>query len=94
MNLGRHQLIMLEIQLDYIDYLSQLIDELDEEIGIRLETYKEELELLDSIPRVNKRITQQTIESQFVVKKPSCHRCWTYHLTKGLYYTNQKTIIH
>ncbi|GAA0366495.1 IS110 family transposase [Bacillus horti] len=60
-NLVRHQLIMLEKQLDHIDYLNQLIDELDEEIDLRMEPYKEEIELLDTIPGVNKRTAQQIL---------------------------------
>lgn len=59
--LGPHQLLMIEKQLGHIDYLDDLIKELDEEIEKRMLPFSEDLELLDSIPGVGKRTAQQII---------------------------------
>jgi len=59
--LGPHQLLMMEKQLAHIDYLNELISELDEEIEKRMTPFTEELKLLDSIPGVGKRTTEQII---------------------------------
>lgn len=59
--LGAHQLLMIEKQLAHIDYLDELISELDEEIEKRMLPFSKDLELLDSIPGVGKRIAQQII---------------------------------
>ncbi len=59
--LGEHQVLMIEKQLGHIDYLDDLIKELDEEIEKRMLPFVEDLELLDSIPGVGRRIAQQII---------------------------------
>lgn len=59
--LGAHQLLMIQKQLGHIDYLDDLINELDVEIEKRMLPFSENLELLDSIPGVGKRIAQQII---------------------------------
>lgn len=59
--MGAHQLLMIEKQLNHIDYLDELISELDEEIEKRMLPFAEDLELLDSIPGVGKRTAQQII---------------------------------
>lgn len=59
--LGPHQLLMIEKQLGHIDYLDDLIKELDEEIEKRMLPFSEDLELLDSIPGVGKRTAQQIV---------------------------------
>lgn len=59
--LGPHQLLMIEKQLGHIDYLDDLIKELDEEIEKRMLPFSKDLELLDSIPGVGKRTAQQII---------------------------------
>jgi len=60
-HVGRHQLLMLEKQLAHIDYLNQLISELDEEIDVRMAPFVEDLKLLDTIPGVGKRTAEQII---------------------------------
>ena len=60
-HVGRHQLLMLEKQLAHIDYLNQLISELDEEIDARMAPFVEDLKLLDTIPGVGKRTAEQII---------------------------------
>lgn len=59
--LGAHQLLMLEKQLAHIDYLHELINELDEEIEKRMIPFTKDLELLDSIPGVGKRTAEQIL---------------------------------
>lgn len=59
--LGRHQFMMLEKQLDHIDYLTRLITELDEEIDSRMAPFEEDLELLDTIPGVGKQTAQHIL---------------------------------
>ena len=59
--LGEHQVLMIEKQLGHIDYLDDLIKELDEEVEKRMLPFVEDLELLDSIPGVGRRIAQQII---------------------------------
>ena len=52
---------MMEKQLAHIDYLHELISELDEEIEKRMTPFSEDLELLDSIPGVGKRNAEQIL---------------------------------
>lgn len=59
--LGPHQLLMLEKQLSHIDYLNEMIDELDEEIDKRMAPFEEDLRLLDTIPGVGKRTAEQIL---------------------------------
>lgn len=59
--LGPHQLLMLEKQLAHIDYLNELITELDTEIDIRMAPYTEDLRLLDTIPGVGKRTAEHIL---------------------------------
>ncbi len=59
--LGLHQLLMLEKQLSHIDYLNEMISELDEEIEKRMTPFAEDLKLLDSIPGVGKRTAEQIL---------------------------------
>lgn len=60
-NLGPHQLLMLEKQLGHVDYLAQLIAELDKEIYTRMAPMKEEIRLLDTIPGVALRTAEQIL---------------------------------
>jgi transposase len=59
--LGPHQLLMLEKQLAHIDYLNELISELDAEIDTRMIPFAEDLQLLDTIPGVGKRTAEQIL---------------------------------
>jgi len=58
--MGPHQKLMLGAQLRHIDYLDEEIGRLDEEIRKRLFPFEEDLELLDTIPGVERR-TAETI---------------------------------
>lgn len=59
--LGTHQLYMIEKQLAHIDYINELMNELDTEIEKRMIPFKDDLKLLDSIPGVGKRTAEQII---------------------------------
>lgn len=59
--LGAHQLLMIEKQLAHIDYVNELITELDTEIDKRMAPFAEDLKLLDSIPGVGKRTAEQIL---------------------------------
>ncbi|MCZ8514647.1 IS110 family transposase [Paenibacillus filicis] len=59
--LGAHQLLMIEKQLAHIDYVNELITELDTEIDKRMVPFAEDLKLLDSIPGVGKRTAEQIL---------------------------------
>ncbi len=59
--LEAHQLHMMEKQLAHIDYLNELISELDEEIEKRMTPFTEELKILESIPGVGRRTAEQII---------------------------------
>ncbi|TDF87526.1 IS110 family transposase [Paenibacillus piri] len=59
--LGAHQLLMIEKQLAHIDYLNELVTELDAEIDERMAPFADDLKLLDSIPGVGKRTAEQIL---------------------------------
>lgn len=59
--LGAHQLLMIEKQLAHIDYVNELLTELDTEIDKRMAPFAEDLKLLDSIPGVGKRTAEQIL---------------------------------
>jgi transposase len=53
-----HHTFMLTQHLSHIDYLDELLEQLNTEIGNRLSQYEEEIERLDHITGVNRRIAQ------------------------------------
>jgi transposase len=59
--IGKHQQFMLKNQLNHIEYLENQIKELDNEIGERLNSDKDDIERLDSIPGVGVQTAQQII---------------------------------
>lgn len=58
---GDHQKFILKNQLDHIEYLETQIKKLDLEIGARLHSAHQEIELLDSIPGVGIQTAQQLL---------------------------------
>jgi len=58
---GPHQRKLLATQLEHIDFLNSKIKELDQEVEERLRPFKEELELLDTIPGVAKRSAENIL---------------------------------
>jgi transposase len=74
-----HQRLMLKTILKHIDFLTEQIEMLDSEVEERMQTYQEDIERLDSIPGIARRMAEQILsEIGFDVKKqfPSAsHMC-------------------
>ena len=58
---GPHQKMMLSTQLSHIDFLNSQIGELDGEIEERMRPFEEELTLLETIPGVARRSSEEII---------------------------------
>ncbi len=58
---GPHQKMILSAQLKHIDFLDEQIKELDREIGERMHPFEQELELLDTIPGVGRRTSEEIV---------------------------------
>lgn len=56
--IGEHQKMILKSQLSHIDFLDSHIDELSKEIVRRLESDNEIIELLDTIPGINRKAAE------------------------------------
>ncbi|WP_257967887.1 transposase [Peribacillus deserti] len=56
-----HQRLMLKTILTHIDFLTDQIELLDNEIAERVSFYEEDIERLDSIPGIAKRMTEQIL---------------------------------
>ena len=52
---------MLKTILTHIDFLTEQIDMLDQEIAQRVSSYEEEIERLDSIPGIARRMAEQIL---------------------------------
>ena len=52
---------MLSEQLSHIDYLDEAIERLNAEIGERLRPFEEEIQLLDTVPGVNRQMAEKLI---------------------------------
>jgi len=59
--IGPHQKMMLETQLQHIDFLDEQIAKLDEEVRNRMLPFEEDLERLDTIPGVGRRAAEQIL---------------------------------
>lgn len=59
--IGHHQKLMLKTQLRHIDFLTDEIKRLDEEIKERMLPFEEDRELLDTIPGVGRRTAEQIL---------------------------------
>ncbi len=59
--LGDHQRFLISKQLEHIDYISNNIDSLDQEIDQRLESEAEQLHKLDGIPGVGRIVSQKIL---------------------------------
>lgn len=53
-----HHRFMLTEQLSHIDYLDEAIERLNQEVAERLRPFEQELQLLDTIPGINRRIAE------------------------------------
>jgi transposase len=56
-----HQRLMLKTILTHIDFLSEQIGMLDQEIALRVSTHQEDIERLDSIPGIATRMAEQIL---------------------------------
>ncbi|TDL72078.1 IS110 family transposase [Rhodococcus qingshengii] len=56
-----HQRLMLKTILNHIDFLSEQIEMLDQEIAQRVSSYQEDIERLDSIPGIATRMAVQIL---------------------------------
>lgn len=56
-----HQRMMLKTILTHIDFLSEQIEKLDQEVSQRVSAYQEDIERLDSIPGIATRMAQQIL---------------------------------
>jgi transposase len=56
-----HQRLMLKTILRHIDFLTEEIEMLDQEVAKRVRTYQEDVERLDSIPGIATRMAEQIL---------------------------------
>jgi transposase len=56
-----HQRLMLKTIIKHIDFLSEEIEMLDEEVAKRVSSYQEDIERLDSIPGIATRMAEQIL---------------------------------
>jgi transposase len=56
-----HQRLMLKTILKHIDFLTEQIEMLDEEVAQRVSKYQEDIERLDSIPGIATRMAEQIL---------------------------------
>jgi transposase len=56
-----HQRLMLKTILTHIDFLTEQIDMLDQEVARRVSSYQEDIERLDSIPGISTRMAEQIL---------------------------------
>ncbi|WP_066303895.1 IS110 family transposase [Bacillus sp. FJAT-29814] len=59
--IGPHQRLMLKIILGHIDFLTEQIELLDQEVAKRLAPQQEDIERLDSIPGIARRMAEQIL---------------------------------
>jgi transposase len=56
-----HQRFMIKTILGHIDFLADNIDKLDKEIALRMQDYQEDIDRLDSIPGIARRMAEQML---------------------------------
>jgi transposase len=56
-----HQRMMLKTILSHIDFLTEQIEMLDQEVAQRVSAYQEDVDRLDSIPGIAKRMAEQIL---------------------------------
>ena len=56
-----HQRMMLRSQLSHLDFLDAQIDELSREVSERMAPLEEQMELLDEIPGVGRRVAEEVL---------------------------------
>ena len=56
-----HQMQMLKLQMEHIDFLTKSIEEMDEDIKKKTESMNEYIELIDEIPGIGRRSAERII---------------------------------
>jgi transposase len=56
-----HQRMMLKTILNHIDFLTEQIEMLDQEVAARVKSYQEDIDRLDSIPGIATRMAEQIL---------------------------------
>lgn len=56
-----HQRLMIKTILSHIDFLSEQIDMLDQEVACRVSSFQEDIQRLDSIPGISTRMAEQIL---------------------------------
>ena len=59
--MGAHQRMMLQSQLRHLDFLDQEIARLDEEVGQRMRPFEEDIQRVDAIPGLGRRLIEQVV---------------------------------
>lgn len=59
--ISAHQRMMLKTILTHIDFLSAQIDDLDKEVAHRVSSFQEDVDRLDSIPGIARRMAEQIL---------------------------------
>jgi transposase len=59
--INSHQRLMLKTILKHIDFLTEQIEMLDQEVAQRVNTFQEDIERLDSIPGIATRMAEQIL---------------------------------
>jgi transposase len=76
---NHHQRMMIKTILTHIDFLTEQIEKLDHEVAQRVSAFQEDIERLDSIPGIAKRMAEQIlaevgtdVEKQFQTAPQLC----------------------
>lgn len=59
--MGNHQRMMLQSQLRHLDFLDQEISRLDEEVAQRMRPFEEDIQRIDAIPGLGRRLVEQIL---------------------------------
>lgn len=59
--MGTHQRMMLQSQLRHLDFLGQEIARLDEEVAQRMRPFEEDIQRIDAIPGLGRRLIEQVV---------------------------------
>ena len=59
--INTHQRMMFKTILNHIDFLTDQIDDLDQEVASRMRSFQEDIDRLDSIPGIARRMAEQIL---------------------------------
>lgn len=60
-SISEHQRMMLKTILNHIDFLTEQVDMLDKEVAERVTPFRDDVEILDSIPGIETRMAEQML---------------------------------